>query len=161
MPKQFPNQLIFAYGSTVVLLCAAALAQTGKTLTNDDVLAMVNKKLPESVIVSAIKSSPGNYDTSTNELIRLNSAGVTENELNAMLAAAHKESSPPPGAVAAPANVASPSNSKLPVVTVLQGKTSSELKLEKTQLAQTKSKPTSMKSLAGDSAMTQAMQAGI
>jgi hypothetical protein len=159
MAKRFRNQLVV--GSTLVLLWGAGLAQTEKTLTNDDVLTMVNKKLPESVILSAIKSSSGNYDTSTSELIRLNSAGVTENELNAMLAAAHKQRGQPPGASAAGAEVASSTNSKMPIVTVNQGKTSLELKLEKTQLAQSRNKPTSMKSLAGDSAMTQAMQVGI
>ena len=49
----------------------------------------------------------------------------------------------------------------MPQVIVIQGKTSQELKLEKTQLAQTKNKPSSMKGLASDSAVTQAMQAGI
>jgi hypothetical protein len=54
----------------------------GIPFTNDDdALTMVNKKMPQSVIVAAIKSSPGEYDTSTNELIRLNAAGVTVGEL--------------------------------------------------------------------------------
>jgi len=36
----------------LALGCTAALAQkTGKPLTNDDVISMVKKKLPESVIV--------------------------------------------------------------------------------------------------------------
>jgi len=140
----------------------SAPAQTYKTLTNQDVLEMVKKKLPESVVVSAIKSSPGHYDTSTNELIRLNSAGVTENELNAMLATVHKtDDAHPTTESSTVANPAPVSKSRMPAVTVFQGKASSELKLEKTQLAQTKNKPTSMKNLAGDSALTQAMQAGI
>jgi hypothetical protein len=123
---------------------------------------MVKKKLPESVIVSAIKSTPGNFDTSPNELIRLNSAGMTENELNAMLATAHKGSDPQPGAASSESVAAAPSRKwQMPAVTVTQGNASAELKLEKTQLAQTKSKPTSMKSLASDSVMTQAMQAGV
>ena len=58
-----------------------------KPLTNDDVIAMVHKRLPESVIVSAIQAGPSKFSTSTNELIRLNAAGVTEKELNAILAA--------------------------------------------------------------------------
>jgi len=53
------------------------------------------------------------------------------------------------------------SKSRMPKVAVLKGGVAQELALEKTQLATTKTKPTSMKSLAGDSAMTQAMQAGI
>src|SRR5438067_6905953 len=65
-----------------------------KPLTNDDVIAMVHKKLPESVIVSAIQAGPSKFNSSTNELIRLNSAGVTEKELNAMLAASGKGGAP-------------------------------------------------------------------
>src|SRR5215467_9057399 len=80
----------------IVLVILEALStgqQSQKPLTNDDVIAMVHRKLPESVIVSAIQSQPGKFNTSTNELIRLNAAGVTEKELNAMLAASGDGSS--------------------------------------------------------------------
>ena len=146
-------------------LTAASVAgqKSPKPLTNDDVLAMVNKKMPESVIVSAIKSTPGEYDTSTNELIRLNSAGVTEVELNAMIGATHKVTGPnAESASSAIANdTEAPSKSHMPRVQLLQGNIPQDLKLEKTQLAQTKNKPSSMKNLAADSVVTQAMQAGI
>ena len=49
----------------------------------------------------------------------------------------------------------------MPRLVVTQGNSSQELKLEKTQLAETKTKPSSMKALATDSAVTQAMQAGV
>jgi hypothetical protein len=149
--------------AALVLVCGVAFAQSGKPLTNDDVLAMVKKNLPESVIVGAIKSTPGNYDTSPNELIRLNSAGLTENELNAMVSAAHKSSDvqPPAAAASGTADNAPARKWQMPTVTVTQGNGSADLKLEKTQLAQTKNKPTSMKSLASDSVLTQAMQAGV
>jgi hypothetical protein len=125
-------------------------------------MEMVKKKLPESVIVTAIKTTPGNYDTSAGELIRLNGAGVTENELNAMLAVGHKEGEARPASTSTDASSGGGSvKSKMPSVVVNEGKRSSELKLERTQLAQTKNKPTSMGSLAGDSAVTHAMQAGI
>jgi hypothetical protein len=156
--------LIATACTTIALLGGTALAQqSGKPLTNDDVLAMVSKKMPESVIVSAIKSGPSNFDTSTSELIRLNTAGVTEGELNAMLAVAHKSTPDAPstkGPSDAP-EAASESQSRMPKVIVTQGAKSQELKLEKTQLAQTKNKPSSMKGLASDSAVTQAMQVGI
>jgi hypothetical protein len=137
-----------------------------KPLTNDDVVAMVQKKLPESVIVSAIQGRPSKFNTSTNELVRLNAAGVTEKELNAMLAAAASNSS---GKSSAPleqvptqaAAPMSPSKSRMPRLMVTQGGSTQELKLEKTQLAETKTKPSSMKNLAADSAVTQAMQAGV
>ncbi len=138
-----------------------ARAQTGRPLTNEDVLSMVKKKMPESVIVSAIKNSPGEYETSTNELIRLNAAGVTEGELNAMIAAAHKSSDAQPANAGEAVEAKSISKSRMPKVWLVEGEASRELALEKTQLAQTKNKPSSMKSLAGDSAMTQALQAGV
>jgi hypothetical protein len=53
------------------------------------------------------------------------------------------------------------SRSHMPKLYVMEGGTARELPLEKTQLATTKNKPSSMKSLAGDSAVTQAMQAGV
>lgn len=154
---------------TATIACLALTAasvvgqKSAKPLTNDDVLAMVNKKMPESVIVSAIKSTPGEYDTSTNELIRLNSAGVTEVELNAMIGAAHKgtNTNAGPAHIAAAADTEPPSKTRMPRVQIMQGSTSQDLKLEKTQLAQTKNKPSSMKNLAADSVVTQAMQAGI
>ena len=150
----------------LILEALSAGQQSQKPLTNDDVIAMVRKKLPESVIVSAIEAGPGKFNTSTNELIRLNTAGVTEKELNAMLAVSGKGT---PGAAAAQAKASSDqgadampaSKSRMPHATVTQGTSSQELKLEKTQLAETKTKPSSMKSLAADSAVTQGMQSGI
>ncbi len=139
--------------------------QTQKPLTNDDVIAMVRKKLPESVIVSAIQAGPGKFNTSTNELIRLNAAGVTEKELNAMLASGKGKTIASPAPATATSNqnveVISSSKSRMPQATVTQGGSTQELKLEKTQLAETKTKPSSMKTLAADSAMTQGMQAGV
>jgi hypothetical protein len=146
---------------TCVLLFAQ---QARKTLTNDDVIAMVRKKLPESVIVSAIQSEPSKFNLSSNELIRLNAAGVTEKELNAMLGASSKGA----GGVSSSSRESqqsaaelSPSKSRMPRVAVAAAGTTQELKLEKTQLAETKTKPSSMKTLAEDAAVTQAMQAGV
>jgi len=137
-----------------------------RPLTNDDVMAMVRKKLPESVIVSAIQAGPSKFNTSTKELIRLNAAGVTEKELNAILAASGSNASSSVSANAAGNSSPSveaipPSKSRMPRLTVTQGSSTQELKLEKTQLAETKTKPSSMKALAADSAISQAMQAGV
>lgn len=137
-----------------------------KPLTNDDVIAMVHKKLPESVIVSAIQAGPSKFNTSTNELIRLNAAGLTEKELNAILGASGGGASSGVSANS-PENSDSavgalpPSKSRMPRLMFTQGSSTQELKLEKTQLAETKTKPSSMKALAADSAVTQAMQAGV
>lgn len=156
----FPT-LALSCASIWILISVAALGQAPKPLTNDDVLAMVKKKLPESVVVSAIKSSPGKYDTSPNELIRLNSAGLTENELNAMMSVGHADGANSAATTSGTADAPPTRKWQMPKVIVTKGSGSSELKLEKTQLAQTKNKPTSMKSLASDSVLTQAMQAGV
>jgi hypothetical protein len=164
----------FAY-FTLTIAALGNTQATGKTaqstsqkpLTNDDVIAMVHKKLPESVIVSAIEAGPSKFNTSSNELIRLNAAGLTEKELNAMVSASGTSNSGPAqdaAATSAPDQSAAAmpaSKSRMPRVVMSQGGSSQELKLEKTQLAETKTKPSSMKSLANDSAVTQAMQAGI
>jgi hypothetical protein len=134
--------------------------QAQRALNNTDVVNMVKSKLPESVIVQAIQSNPGKYDTSTNALVSLHKAGVTENELNAMIAASGKG-----GASAASSSVQSAApavpKSRKPMLSVTSGNSAQELQLEKTQLAETKTKPSSMKSLASDSVVTQAMQTGV
>jgi hypothetical protein len=135
--------------------------QAPKPLTNDDVITMVKGGMPESVVVTAIQSRQGKFSTSTSELVRLHKAGVTENELNAMIAASSKgNSNPIPTSNAEPSAAVTP-KSRMPHVSVTANGNTRDLPLEKTQLAETKTKPSSLKVLAGDSAVTQAMQAGI
>jgi hypothetical protein len=154
--------LACAIGLIGLCLCVPLFGQSQKPLTNDDVIIMVKNGMPESVVVSAIQSRPGRFDTSTAELVRLHKAGVTENELNAMIAASGKSGAggSSSGQVQS-AGEMPPSRSRMPRLMVSQGKSTQELKLERTQLAETKTKPSSMKSLAADSVVTQAMQAGI
>lgn len=152
---------------TLALLLGYGYAQQPpKSLTNEDVITMVKSGLPESVVVHDIQTHPGKYNTSTAELVRLHKAGVSENELNAMMAA----TSSPPGkssgvaeSKAAPMATREPpaSKSRMPKLYLADGAALKELALEKTQLAETKTKPSSMKNLAADSAVTQAMQAGV
>ncbi|HEY7352385.1 MAG TPA: hypothetical protein VH596_06415 [Terriglobales bacterium] len=134
--------------------------QTPKPLTNDDVITMVKNGMPESVVVSAIQSRSGKFSTSTSELVRLHKAGVTENELNAMIGVSSKGSASQ-AAVPAPAAAPAVPKSRKPTLSVTSGNTTQVLQLEKTQLAETKTKPSSMKSLASDSVVAQAMQAGV
>ncbi|HMK20924.1 MAG TPA: hypothetical protein VK466_01235 [Terriglobales bacterium] len=154
--------------AAVVLTQAFSAAQTSqKPMTNDDVIAMVKNKMPETVVLSAIQAHPSKFNTSTSELIRLQKAGVTENELNALIAASNtgapSASSAKPSVATTPdASSAVPtSKSHMPKLYLTNGGAARELPLEKTQLAETKTKPSSMKSLAADSAVTQAMQSGI
>jgi hypothetical protein len=64
-------------------------------------------------------------------------------------------------AVKATTNGIPVSKSHMPKLYLMKRGAAHELPLEKTQLATTKNKPSSMKSLAADSALTQAIQAGI
>jgi hypothetical protein len=148
---------------TVAVIAPMLLSQQApKPLNNDDVITMVKSGVPESVVVSAIQSRPGTYSTSTSELVRLHKAGVTESELNAMMAGLSKgdSSSTTPSSTVQSVTAPVP-KSRMPILTVSAGTNTQELRLEKTQLAETKTKPSSMKSLASDSVVTQAMQAGV
>lgn len=145
-----------------------------RPMNNLDVIRMVKAGVPESAIVTSIQTHKSKFDTSPDGLIALHKAGVTQAEMDAIMAAgagasapvppastpvteATPVSSPPPPSAVAP----SAPRSHLPVVMVIQTGTSQELTLEKTQLAQTKTKPSSLTSLASDSVVTQALQAGV
>jgi hypothetical protein len=144
--------------------------QAQKPLTNDGVVKMVQAGLSESVVIAAIQTSPANYDISPDGLIALQKAGVTKNELDAILAA--QKAANGGGTAAAPANAdagggaVSPAAAPgpkwlMPTVALVQNGASQALPLEKTQLAETKNKPQSLASLAGDSAVTEGIQAGV
>jgi hypothetical protein len=155
---------------TVVLLIISGLyaQQVPRPLNNDDVITMVKSGLPESVVVKDIQTRPGKYNTSPAELVRLHKAGVTENELNAIMGSQSSPSAKGPAASASKsATVAPPppeppvSKNRMPKLYLSEGSALKELPLEKTQLAETKTKPSSLKNLASDSVVTQAMQAGV
>jgi len=59
-------------------------------LTNSDIIKLAKAKLPDSVIIAKIKSSSCDFDTSTDALIKLKQAGVSDSVLQAMVEA------PPP-----------------------------------------------------------------
>jgi hypothetical protein len=144
-----------------VLICAFlftgfALAQNNeKPLTNDDVVAMVKGGLPETTIINAINAQDSNFDVSATALIKLKQQAVNAKIMDAMLAAANKKHSaaPAPAAAAAPAAMAGQ-----PSVTVLKGTTPQPIPVSKTQIAQTKTKATSLSALSTDNALGQAMQ---
>lgn len=147
---------------TVVLGVASALCaqQPQKPLTNADVMKMVKGGVSESIVVSTIQSLPSQFDTSPDALIALHKAGVTQAELNAIIAASSGAGGASPSGKTPP-NEPTPSHTKsrMPVVSILQNGAEQRLPLEKTQLAQTKNKPTSMAKMAADTAMVQGMQA--
>jgi hypothetical protein len=173
--KTLKRKCIAIFGFVFLfLMCVVrvSLAQQ-KALTNADVINMVKGGLAESVVMSAIQLNAPNYDVSPAALIALKKAGVTGKEQEAMLAAMKAAATPPaqpagtsstprPTTTAADGQRANSGTAwRMPTVAVLQGGSSQPLTLEKTQLAQTKAKPTSISSLASDSVVTQALQGGI
>ena len=150
-----------------VLICAVlftgfALAQNNtKPLTNDDVVAMVKGGLPENTVINAINAQDSNFDVSATALIKLKQQGVNSKIMDAMLAAANKKHSaaPAPAPAAAPAAAPAPAAAAgQPSVTVLKGTTPQPIPVSKTQIAQTKTKATSLNALSTDNALGQAMQ---
>jgi len=96
----FPG-LATLLGAFLALMLAACLptrahAQAAAPLTNDDVIKMVQAKLPDAVIVAKIKSSPCKFDTSTDALIKLKQAGISDAVMQAMAEAGAPAAGPPP-----------------------------------------------------------------
>jgi hypothetical protein len=168
----------------IALISLDARAQPSqKALTNHDVARMVANGLPESVVLSTIQAGPTEFDTSVDALIALHKGGASKAVLDAMVAAGTSRppqaSEPPvtatshPTAIAlAPAAVstqgsilpprgAADSGSDVPSVVFLQGGTRVPIPLERTHLAETKTKPTSLAGLASDVALNQSMQMGV
>ena len=72
---------------SVIRVATASAQQEQRPLANDDVVKMVKGGLPESTVVSAIRANPTNFDISVDALISLRQAGVTQPEMDAMIAA--------------------------------------------------------------------------
>jgi len=77
----------------ILSLVTSALAQNGEeVLTNDSVITMLKAGLSSAIIVSKIRTSKTNFNTSTDELIRLKQAHVPDDIVAAMFEAAHRRS---------------------------------------------------------------------
>jgi hypothetical protein len=92
-----------AIGSTAVLLgpLAGARSAAQEVLTNDNVISMVKAGLAEGVVIQKIRTSQRKFDTSTDGLIKLKAAGVSDKIVEAMITG---------GAPAAPAASAATSS---------------------------------------------------
>ena len=153
------KQLCVAVLICAVLFTGFALAQNNtKPLTNDDVIAMVKGGLPETTVISAINAQDSNFDVSATALIKLKQQGVNSKIMDAMLAAANKKHSAVPTPPAAAPAAAPAATAGQPSVTVLEGTAQQPIPVSKTQIAQTKTKATSLNALSTDSALGQAMQ---
>lgn len=90
-----------ANARTIILLCiflqlisSPVLAQEMvEVLTNDKVVTMVKAGLPTTIILNKIRSSKTNFNTSTDELIRLQQVRLPAEIINAMVEAGNKEAS--------------------------------------------------------------------
>src|SRR5216683_6206718 len=78
--------LVVAFLSYAQQPASASLAKP-EALTNSDVLKMVEAKLADDLIVSKIKSSPGDFDTSIDAILKLKAAGVSDAVIHAMVEA--------------------------------------------------------------------------
>src|SRR5215469_3330758 len=169
----------------VVMVVAAASGMeaqsTAKPLTNQDVILMVKNLMPESVIISAIKTNDTEFDVSASALIALKKARVTPKVIEAVLAAFNSNkggasapggslpavSASPTPVAAVPAGTATPAGTVStasppwqPTVTAYMGGAKVSLPAEPTQIVHTKAKPTSLSTLAADKNMVQALQTG-
>ena len=91
-----PIQSCIRAGITVLLMFTVTPAQgptqgTGEVMTNDKVITMVKAGLPHTIILNKIHASKTNFDTNTDELIRLQKALVPAEIINAMVTATTRE----------------------------------------------------------------------
>ena len=66
--------------------------QNSKALTNTDIIKMTKAGLTESTILAVIQASPANFEVTPEALIVMKTAGVTQNVISAVVAAATNKS---------------------------------------------------------------------
>jgi len=71
-------------------------ATPGQALTNDDIIKLVQVKLGDSIIIQKIKSSACAFDTSTDALVKLKAAGVSDVVVQAMVEGGGQPMAAPP-----------------------------------------------------------------
>ena len=87
---------------TVAAVPPSPMAQQQHPMNNTDLMKLVQAGVPESAIIASIRSSTPAFDLSSDGLIALHKAGVTEGELEAAIAASNT-AHPTPAPNAAPA----------------------------------------------------------
>src|SRR5713226_5512187 len=89
---------LFSVPILVIALASAFLAQTppaatfnstsgSDVLTNADIPKMVESKLGDEIIISKIRSTPNNFDTSIDAVLKLKATGVSDAVIHAMVEA--------------------------------------------------------------------------
>lgn len=166
MRKVFVKLALVQILAIGLIFCPGLNAQdSDKPLTNADIIKMVKGGVREPVILTSIQTTPAKYDLSPRALITLRRAGVTQKLLDAMSAASSQPagSSQKTPAAAAVNGGAQPRSAarRAPTVTLIEEGRTQDLPRERTQLAQTKTKPASLAKLASDSVLSQALQGGV
>jgi hypothetical protein len=85
MKPSFIFSLMLAIALCAVL-CSSTFAQDD-TMTNDEVITLTKAGLSPSIIIGKIRSGKSNFDLSTDSLIKLKQAGVSDDIVAAMLEA--------------------------------------------------------------------------
>lgn len=92
--------------SLVLMVLCPVLLVAQDALTNDSVVKMLKAGLSEDLVVAAINSKPGNYDTSVDGMIALKGAGASDKVISAIVVKASGGAPALASAAAAPAPMA-------------------------------------------------------
>ena len=70
----------------VLLLASCSLLAAQQAMNNDSVVKLIKAGLSDDLIVTTINGSPGAYDTSTDAIIALKTAGASDKVIAAIIA---------------------------------------------------------------------------
>jgi hypothetical protein len=84
------------YLAFAVLLTLIATANAAELLDNAGIVRLTRSGLSAEIILLKIEQSEGRFDTSTDALVELKSAGVAETVIKAMMLKAPRLAAPPP-----------------------------------------------------------------
>lgn len=70
--------------AAVTIFSSLTYAQEREVVTNTTILKMLKAKLSEDIIITKVRNSKTDFDLSTDGLIKLKEAGVSDNIINAM-----------------------------------------------------------------------------
>ncbi|HXH48545.1 MAG TPA: hypothetical protein VNM47_04155 [Terriglobia bacterium] len=98
---------------------AMAQGNSAQVLHNEDVVQMVQAKFSDTLIIAKIKSSGCKFDTSTGQLIKLKSEGVSDEVLKAMAECGAPAASPA-ATTAPPADPNNPDSPHAPGIYLLE-----------------------------------------
>ncbi len=91
---------------TVLFLATCSFLAAQQAMNNDSVIKLVKAGLSDDLIVSTINGSPGAYDTSTDGIIALKTAGASDKVIAAIIAKTAAPAAAPAAAAAPPARPA-------------------------------------------------------